>query len=298
MNSVPVHCLLGVQVNALSQSELLQIMRLAVDQRERIVIANHNLNSVRLYHRDEMMRAFYSAAHYTHIDGMSLVILGRALGLPLRRDHRVTYVDWVDPIMRLACEADWRVFYLGSKEGVTCEGARVLRERHPGLKIHTHHGYFDTTPGSDENERVLQEIRNYAPQVLFVGMGMPRQEKWILQNLLRLSANVILPCGACIDYIAGAIPTPPRWMGRIGLEWLYRLATEPRRLSRRYLVEPWPVLGRFVREWLKQVVTRKAEDRHHNRSRADGASAGASQCGKDSESAGEQLDMTVSTAGH
>jgi N-acetylglucosaminyldiphosphoundecaprenol N-acetyl-beta-D-mannosaminyltransferase len=68
----------------------------------------------------------------------------------------------------------------------------------------------------------------------------------------QISANAILLAGAALDYVAGAVPTPPRWAGRWSLEWAFRLAAEPRRLGRRYLVEPWPVLGLFVREWLRR----------------------------------------------
>jgi N-acetylglucosaminyldiphosphoundecaprenol N-acetyl-beta-D-mannosaminyltransferase len=73
-------------------------------------------------------------------------------------------------------------------------------------------------------------------------MGMPRQEWWILDNLDRISANIVLQAGACFDYVAGEVPLPPRWMGQLGLEWLYRLVSEPGRLWRRYLVEPWSLL--------------------------------------------------------
>lgn len=118
-------------------------------------------------------------------------------------------------------------------------------------------GYFDATAGSAENQKMLELINAYQPNVLMVGMGMPRQEHWILDNLESIHANTILTCGACIDYIAGVIPTPPRWMGRFGLEWLSRLLSEPKRLWRRYLLEPWFVATLFVRElWVQQTQTR------------------------------------------
>ena len=86
---------------------------------------------------------------------------------------------------------------------------------------------------------------------------MPRQEHWILENLEYINTNAILTSGACIDYVAGAIPTPPRWMGRVGLEWLYRLLSEPKRLWNRYLLEPQFVVKLLFQEmWIKYAQTR------------------------------------------
>jgi N-acetylglucosaminyldiphosphoundecaprenol N-acetyl-beta-D-mannosaminyltransferase len=107
---------------------------------------------------------------------------------------------------------------------------------------------------------VLEEINRIRPQLLLIGMGMPRQEHWVYDNLEHLAANAIVLSGACFDYIAGAIPTPPRWMGQIGLEWLYRLATEPRRLWRRYLLEPWALLPLGVQDLRAKSFTRPTPD--------------------------------------
>lgn len=244
--------LLGVWVNALTIPELNALIAEAVDRSQRWIIANHNLHSIYLYHHDSKMRAFYAKADYIHVDGMALIFLGRLLGLSLKREHRVTYADWTDFLMAEAAQRDWRVFYLGSKPGVVEQGARILQERFPTLQIATAHGYFDARPHSKENQAVLEAINAYQPHVLMVGMSMPRQEHWMLENLDRLSGNAILPAGAAMDYIAGAVPTPPRWAGRCGLEWLFRLIAEPRRLGRRYLVEPWFLLKLFLAERFKR----------------------------------------------
>ncbi len=90
---------------------------------------------------------------------------------------------------------------------------------------------------------MLERINAYAPALLMVGMGMPRQELWTHENFPRLKADVILSSvGAAFDYVAGAVPTPPRWSGRLGLEWAFRLAHNPARLFSRYFVEPWYIL--------------------------------------------------------
>jgi N-acetylglucosaminyldiphosphoundecaprenol N-acetyl-beta-D-mannosaminyltransferase len=248
----PRYRLVDVEVDALTVDDLNCIVKNTIEEQEQRIIANHNLHSVYLYHRTPKMRALYRRADYVHIDGMSLIFLGQLLGLPLTKEHRVTYMDWVGPLLREACTGQWKLFYLGARPKVVAAGADRIRNRYPNIELAYHHGYFDRSPDSSENRSVIAAINEFAPDVLMVGMGMPRQEGWIADNVDRISARVILSSGACIDYIAGATPTPPRWTGKIGLEWLYRFLQEPRRLWYRNLVEPWPVLLRFLRNLVRR----------------------------------------------
>lgn len=246
------HSLLGTRVTPMTAPQFFALVREAVTARRRRVIANHNLHSVYLFHHDARMRAFYALADAVFIDGMSLVAWGALLGLPLRRDHRLTSVDWITPLLAEAAGRRWRVFYLGGRPGVAERGADALRARFPSLTIATAPGYFDATPGSADNRRLVAVVNAWQPDVLLVGMGMPRQEHWLLDHHAQLNATVLLPVGACFDYLAGTTPTPPRALSRWGLEWLFRLAHDPRRLWRRYLVEPWLLLGLMAADLRRQ----------------------------------------------
>ena len=239
---------LGVRVHPLSIEALTAAVVDAVRVKQLRIVANHNLHSIYLHSRDERFRAFYQHASLSFIDGMSIVLAGRLLGLPLRREHRVTYVDWLDPLMATASARGWRVLSLGAAKGTAQRGAAVLRERHPNLVLETMHGFFDASRDGEENRRVVWRIRAFQPHVLMVGMGMPRQEYWVLDNFDRLPPCVVLTTGAAMDYAAGSVPTPPRWAGRVGFEWVFRLFAEPRRLWKRYLLEPWFVLALLMRE--------------------------------------------------
>jgi N-acetylglucosaminyldiphosphoundecaprenol N-acetyl-beta-D-mannosaminyltransferase len=245
--TVPEHIrsvsFLGVKVQPTTISDLMSLVEHSIGTTDKCVIGNHNLHSLYLFHRRPEFRQYYKAVKWTHIDGMPLVALARLYGHRVNREQRVTYVDWIGPLMEAAAQNQWRIFYVGAKPGVAGRGAVLLRERYPGLRIRTMHGYFNCTDGSLENEEMLRRIEAYKPHVLMVGMGMPRQELWIHENFERLSANVILPSGAAIDYIAGAVPTPPRWAGRLCVEWVFRLFAEPQRLWRRYLIEPWSIFA-------------------------------------------------------
>lgn len=241
--------LLGAEFDALTMDELGEAVSDSTNLGRCTIIANHNLHSIYLFHNDPQMRNFYREAQKIHIDSMPLVYLARIFGYPIRREHRVTYLDWIGPLMTESARQHWRVFYLGGRPRIAEEAALRLRKAFPQLQLETHHGYFNKT--DQENVRVLELIRCFKPNILMVGMGMPLQEHWILENFERIEANVILTSGACFDYIAGVIPSPPRWMGRVGLEWLFRLVSEPRRLWRRYLLEPWYIAGLVLRELLR-----------------------------------------------
>lgn len=254
MTSALRHELLGIHVDLVDMPALNVAVQRAVESDQKALVANHNLHSVYLCRRDPSLTAFFDAASLVHIDGMPLVWIARSLGIPARREHRTTYVDWFPSLIELAERLQWRVFYCGSRPGVAKAGIDVLRGRHPTLQIRAAHGYLDLDPGGLSSNEVLREIREFRPQLLFVGMGMPRQEHWIHNHWKDLAANVILPCGAAIDYVAGAVPTPPRWLGRLGLEWAFRLFAEPRRLGVRYLVEPWALLIPVFRE----IVARRS----------------------------------------
>ncbi|MDD3653301.1 MAG: WecB/TagA/CpsF family glycosyltransferase [Desulfotomaculaceae bacterium] len=242
-----VYSFLGITVHALTMDDLFCLIEEAITRNEQYIIAHHNLHSLYTYHHDPKMRDFYACSKFIYIDGMPIVFLGRFLGHPLQRKNRFTSVDWVRPLMQQAARQGWRVFFLGSKPGVAARAAEILKNEIHGLQLETLHGYFNASPGNEENHQVLQRIEVYQPKILMVGMGMPRQECWILDNLPELHANVVIAVGATMDYVSGAVPTPPRWMGQLGLEWLSRLVSEPERLWRRYLLEPCFVLKLLAR---------------------------------------------------
>ncbi|MBF0458248.1 MAG: WecB/TagA/CpsF family glycosyltransferase [Nitrospirae bacterium] len=233
---------LGVRVDKLVAQDLCDIIHNTIGNNAHCIIAHHNVHSVYLCQKDIKMRSFYDKADVTFIDGMPLVWIGQILGHPLKRDNRMTSLDWLQLVFLRAAQEGWRIFYLGSKYGVAQKGADILKAKYPGLQIDTHHGYFGVAHESGGNKRIIEKINEYRPHILFVGMGMPIQEQWVADNIKALRTNVIITIGAYIDYIAGEIPMPPRWMGRAGLEGLYRLCCEPQRLWRRYLVEPWLLL--------------------------------------------------------
>lgn len=252
--------ILGEPVDLLRPEELMLQIEDWVTAKEKRIVANHNLHSLYLVRREPGMREIYDRADLVQLDSAPLLHFARLLGLHSRAFHRCTYLDWRDHFWSLANRRGWRVMYVGGAAGVADTAAQKLRARYPKATIAAHSGYFDVTSGSSGNEAVVDAVEAFEPDILFVGMGMPRQEIWITQNLTALPDAVILPVGAAFDYEAGVQKAAPRWMGSIGLEWLFRLAADPRRLFVRYCVEPWFLVGPALAD-IKAARDRRSADR-------------------------------------
>lgn len=248
---------LGVSVHAMTVPGFHQAIAAAIGTGQKWLIAHHNLHSLYLLHKDGApggssgpLHRFYKKARWVQADGMSMILLARLHGYSIRRHHRIAHNVVLPSLLKLARLNNWRVMYLGSSEAVSIKGGKVLRASFPGLNLKTHHGFFSKEKAGFENQTVLAQIAAFQPHILFVGMGMPYQESWVDENYDALHTNVIVTSGATLDYFAGALPIPPRWVGMAGLEWLYRLAHEPRRLGFRYLGEPCLLLASLVKQRL------------------------------------------------
>jgi N-acetylglucosaminyldiphosphoundecaprenol N-acetyl-beta-D-mannosaminyltransferase len=234
--------LLGGEVDAVTPKAVIAFTEACVRSRVGAVIANHNLHSLYWLRRDPEMAAFYAAADLIEADSRPLITWGRLLGRPIDGACRATYLDWRELFWRVADAGGWRVFHLGCAPGVGERAAEALNARWPGAVIAQRHGFFDMDDAGEAGA-VVDEIAAFRPDIVLVGMGMPRQERWVGRFRHRLPPCVIFTVGAAFDYEAGVAPTPPRWSGRLGIEWLFRFAAEPRRLFGRYFIEPWSLIG-------------------------------------------------------
>ncbi len=248
--------LLGQPIDLVKPEEVLHHMQRWILEKKKAIVANHNLNSLALMRRVPGMKAFYERADLIELDSTPLVHFARALGLNSRPFHRCTYLDWRDHFWSLVNRNGWRVMYVGGAADVVEVARDRLLARYPRARISVRDGFFDMTPGSDGNQDVLDQAALFQPHILFVGMGMPRQELWIQQNLDALPDCVIFSVGAAFDYEAGAQKAAPRWMGRMGIEWLYRVTADPKRLFRRYFIEPWSLMDLIVADVVGAVRRR------------------------------------------
>jgi N-acetylglucosaminyldiphosphoundecaprenol N-acetyl-beta-D-mannosaminyltransferase len=205
---------------------------------------------------DPELRAAVRSADFTVPDGQPLVWALNLLG------HRVGDRVYGPELMERACARaarTGRTFYLygGRNQGALAQLTRNLRLRYPGLRIVGGHVPPWRELTDAEEEAVAADIKRSGADVVWVGIGVPKQEKWMARMRHRLSAPVLVGVGAAFDFHAGLIPQAPGWMQRLGLEWAFRLAQEPRRLWRRYLrYNPRFVAG-FARQWARERLGRR-----------------------------------------
>ncbi len=241
--------LLGAEVDIITPAFVMDFVANKVSSRQRAIVANHNLHSLYLFQKRADMRAFYAKADLIEIDSTPMIAWAKLLGHPVSRAHRCTYLDFREDFWALAQSKGWRVYHIGGEAKHNAASRAAILARYPKVHLDLHSGFFDMT--GPDNEALLDDLADKKPDVLLVGMGMPRQEMWILANLERLPDCVILPVGAAFDYEAGVMYTPPRWTGKVGLEWLVRFAHEPKRLFERYFIEPWHLIPQAFGDLLR-----------------------------------------------
>lgn len=229
--------LLGFFAHPGSLEDYLAMTEQSVKQGSSDTVLYHNLHSLYSYFTSASLREHYAGTTVL-VDGMPLIWLMQLLKIPVNRSHRLTYVDFIMPLMALARDNEWKVFHVGQHSLVQTKAMERIRTELPGILISGHDGYFDITAHSEESLRVVEKINQSGAQILLVGFGAPKQEAWVKAHRHLLKANIVFTCGACMEYVAGTVKTPPRWMGRMGLEWSFRLLENPRRFAFRYLIEP------------------------------------------------------------
>ena len=180
---------------------------------------------------DELLRSAVENSAIVNADGQGVVLAARLLGT--RLPERVAGIDLMDALMARAAERGWRVFILGAKDEVLERASEVLAERHPGLILAgTRNGYFKP----EETAGVCEQIRAAKTDVLFVAMGTPHKELFLAEHGPSLGVPLVMGVGGAIDVVAGVTRRAPVLWQRMGLEWLYRMLQEPRRMFRRYAV--------------------------------------------------------------
>lgn len=246
--------LFGFEIDALTMDEVIAEFRRLIAQKRRSLAYNVNVDICMKILRDAELCSIFRAADLVLVDGTPMMWAARFLGCPL--PGRVSGSDLLPAFCRVAAQEGYRVFLLGGGPGIGEQAKLRLESMNPGLRIiGTYSPPYGFDQDEDENARIVERVHRSAPDVLFAAFGAPKQEKWLFRFRDILGVPVSMGVGSSLDYLAGRLKRAPVWLQPWGLEWTYRLAQEPQRLWRRYLVDDAPFVYYLLREKLQMRAT-------------------------------------------
>jgi N-acetylglucosaminyldiphosphoundecaprenol N-acetyl-beta-D-mannosaminyltransferase len=228
----------GIKVDNLSLNEAVSRAEKFIQASDPHLIVTPNPEMIVAAQRDKDLKEIINSAALRIPDGISMVVVSRILGTPLK--ERVTGIDLMLKIIEICSKNGKKIFLFGGKPGVAEEAAGNLLAGYPGINIvGIHHGY------SENDGEVIRQIKDTKPDILFVGIGAGRQEKWLNKHLKELKVSIGMAIGGSLDVISGKKKRAPRWIQKLYIEWLYRLFTEPGRWKRQLALPKFLYLTLF-----------------------------------------------------
>lgn len=219
--------ILGVDVDAVTMAEAVDVVRRAMDTRAGVMVATANAEMLMRATHDEELRRILNASALVVPDGAGTVWAARHLGHAM--PERVAGYDLAQELLRCAPAEGRRVYFFGSAPGVAEKAKAKAKQLYPGIEIvGVRNGFFSPA----DNAAIIAEIRAARPDLLLVALGVPKQEKWIAAHLAELDVPVAIGVGGTLDVMAGVMKRAPLWMQKAKLEWLFRGLMQPKRAGR------------------------------------------------------------------
>lgn len=251
----------GVRFDNLTMNEAIQQIDELLRSRRNALVVTPNVDHVVRARRDPAYASLIAQADLTLADGQPIVWASRLAGRPLK--ERVAGSDLFPRLCEYAARMGYRVFFLGGapasgrRPGAADAAREVLVRRHPDLQVagvHCPPHGFESNPA--EVARAIRAISDAQPDIVFVGLGSPKQERWIVGPQAAIGPAVSVGIGISFSFVAGHVRRAPRWMQFVGLEWLHRLSREPLRLWRRYLLASWAFVPMIASEMWRRRIDR------------------------------------------
>ena len=232
---------LNTEIDNLTMSEAIEEIDKLVVNRKPSYVVTPNVDHIVKLEKDEEFKEVYKNADLILTDGMPLIWISKMKSTPIK--EKVSGSDLFPRVCELAAKKSYSMFLLGAAEGVAAKATENLKEKFSGLNIV---GSYSPSYGfekkEDEIEKIIKIINEVKPDILAIGLGAPKQEKFIYKYKDRLNVPISLAIGASIDFEAGNVNRAPKWMQQLGLEWFYRLCKEPKRMFKRYLIDDLKII--------------------------------------------------------
>lgn len=239
----------GVAIHNFTMHEALAGIERFILARQPVSVVTPNVDHIVKLQSDASFCGIYARSALVLADGVPLLWAAKFLGTPLR--EKISGSDLFPKLCEVAAQKGWRVFFLGGRPGAAAKSAVVLKNRYPKLIVSgTYSPDFGFEKDPIYNDKIIQMIQHAKPDILFIGLGTPKQENWADKYKDICKVPVSIGIGAGFEFVAGMVKRAPAWMQKTGLEWFWRLLMEPGRLWKRYLVDDM----QFFRLVLKQKL--------------------------------------------
>lgn len=244
----------GVKIHNITFDEAVKEVETYLEGNQLRAIYTPNPEIVMGAKEDNRLRELLNKGDLITADGIGLIYASRVKKRPLK--ERVTGLDLSIKLLNMANENNYSLYLLGGKDGVAKAAAENIKKDYPNIRIAGyHHGYFKgshTGYNSHEEEmEVIEDINHSNPDIIFVGLGFPRQEIWIDSNKEKIRGKVIIGNGGVMDILSGNLKKTPEFIRKIGFEWLHRLIREPSRIKRQMVIPKFMLKVLFSRDVIK-----------------------------------------------
>lgn len=228
--------LLNTYVNNLNMTEVIDTIEEMITQNKKSYVVAVNVDVIMKIENDSELKKVVNDADIVLVDGQPLVWISKWYKRPVKA--KVSGSDLIPKLCNVAAKKKYTIFIIGGKEGIAEKAKLNLEKSNPGIQVvGTYSPPFGFEKDEEELKQINKMITEVHPNILIACFGCPKQEKWIYNNYHKYDATVSICAGATVDFLAGNIKRAPRWMSDIGLEWLYRLIQDPKRLVRRYFID-------------------------------------------------------------
>ncbi|MFH0326081.1 WecB/TagA/CpsF family glycosyltransferase [Clostridium perfringens] len=233
---------LNIEVDNLTMNEAIDRAEELIIKKKPSYVVTPNVDHIVKLEIDKEFQDVYKNADLILTDGMPLIWISKMRGNPIK--EKISGSDFFPKLCERAAEKGYSLFLLGAAEGVAAKAAKNLKEKYEGLNIvGTYSPSYGFEKKDDEIKMIIEMINETKPDILAVGLGAPKQEKFLYKYKNELNAPISLAIGASIDFEAGNINRAPRWMQNCGLEWFYRLCKEPKRMFKRYVIDDFKIIS-------------------------------------------------------
>lgn len=237
---------LNTYIDNLTMNEALSEMEELIKDGENHYVVTPNVDHIVKIEYDNEFKKVYENADLILTDGKPLIWISNALKTPIK--EKVSGSDLFPKVCKMSSEKGYSIFLLGAAQGVALKAAKNLKKRYTSLKIvGTYSPSYGFEKNDNEIEKIIKIINDCNPDILAIGVGAPKQEKFIYKYRKQLAVPLSLCIGASIDFEAGNVKRAPKWMQNVGLEWFYRFIKEPKRMFKRYFIDDIKILGIYFK---------------------------------------------------